>query len=217
MLSLRKVFVGICLLAIIAIVFPASSFATEITHTATVPLATTNWNETVTIPKFQLDPLCLQSVCIELRGHVEGAAKFESLDAADAEIIMNLQATLTISRPDNTPLVTVIPLANTVDSVTAFDDVIDFGGTSGKTYTDLSGNAIETGCTIDAADLVLFSGAGNILLPMGATGTSNGSGAGNLILQFATSASVEVIVTYTYDCSVPTQATTWGKIKNLYN
>ena len=217
MFSLRKVFVGIFLLAIIAIVFPASSFADEITHTASVPLATTNWNETLSIPQYDGDPLCLQSVCIELRGHVEGLAKFESLDAASALITMNLQATLTISRPDNTPLVTVIPLATTADSVTAYDEVLDFGGTSGKTYSDLSGNAIETGCTVNPDDLALFSGTGNILLPMGATGTSNGSGAGNLILQFNTSASVEVIVVYTYDCSVPAQASTWGKIKNLYN
>jgi len=60
---------------------------------------------------------------------------------------MNLPATITLKRPDDTPLASVIPLANTVDEVTTFDDTIDFGGTSGRTCSDLSGNKSETGCT----------------------------------------------------------------------
>ena len=217
MFSLRQGFAGLFLLAICIILLPAGSFADEIIYTQSVPLSTTNWNQTITIPKFNLDAPCLESVCFELNGHVEGLAKFESLDAAPATVGMNLQATITLQRPDNTPLVTVIPLAQTSDAVTAFDGTIDFLGTSGRTYDDLSGDANESGCTVDPADLLLFTGTGNILLPVEALGTSNGSGAGNLILQFNTSASVEVIVKYTYDCSVPTQPSTWGKIKNLYN
>lgn len=217
MLSLRKVLTHLCLLAICVILLPAGSYAQQIVHTASVPLSSTNWNQTVSIPKFDLNPTCLQSVCVELQGHVEGLAKFESLDAAPATVTMNLQATITIKRPDGSPLVTVIPLANTVDDVTAYDGVLDFAGTSGRTYGDLSGNAIESGCKTEPTDLALFSGTGNISLPVEAQGTSNGSGAGNLILQFNTSASVMVVVTYTYDCSVPAEQTTWGQIKSLFN
>ena len=110
-----------------------------------------------------------------------------------------------------------IPVAQTVDNVTAFDNVIDFGGTSGKTYSGLSGDKTEGRCTSAAADIALFTGTGNIVLPCVAAGSSNGSGAGNLILQFNTSASAGAQVTYYYStCEVPARQGTWGKIKSLY-
>jgi len=203
--------------ALCVVLLPASGFADTISHTASLPLGTTNWSGTMSIPKFDGTPECLQSVCFQLSGHVEGAAKFESLDAGPATVNMNLQATITLQRPNGSTLVTVIPLANTVDNVTAFDDSIDFGGTSGKTYNGLSGDKVESACTMTGDDMALFSGTGNIDLPVVALGTSNGSGAGNLILQFNTTASSAVTVTYTYHCLVPSEETTWGKIKNLYN
>ncbi len=213
---MRQLLIGLLVLGFCVVLIPIGSNAETIVHTATVSLASTNWNQTMTFPKFDLAPNCLLSVCFELRGHAEGTAKFESLDPAPTTVNMNLQATITLQRPDASTLVTVIPLANTSDAVTAFDGTIDFGGTSGKTYSDLSGDDVETFCTIMPADLALFSGSGNIVLPVVALGTSNGSGAGNLILQFGTLASSEVIVTYTYHCEVPTQITTWGQIKSLY-
>jgi len=216
MFTMSHVFKGLLVLTACAVLLPAGSSAETIVHTDNVALSTTNWNDSVTIPKFSLDPLCLQSVCIELSGHVEGTAKFESLDAAPATIDMNLQATITLQRPDTTPLVTVTPLVNSSDLVTAHDGVIDFGGDSGRTYADLSGDAIESGCTSIPADMALFSGTGNIVLPAVALGTSNGSGAGNLLLQFNTSASVGVTVTYTYDCTIAAEDATWSEIKGLY-
>jgi hypothetical protein len=129
---------------------------------------------------------------------------------------MNLQATITLQRPDLSTLVTVIPLAQTSDFVTAFDGSIDFGGTSGKTYSGLSGDATESNCVTDPADLALFTGTGTIVLPAKAIGTSTGSGAGNLILQFNTSASAQANVTYWYHCPSPTEESSWGAIKSLY-
>jgi hypothetical protein len=189
--------------------------ADTIVYTASIPLATTNWSQSMSIPKFD-HPCMLDSVCFELMGYVEGAAKFESLDAAPATVTMNLQATITLNRPNNTPLVTVIPLVQTVDNVTAFDGVIDFGGTSGRTYEGLSGDATESACVSSPEDLDLFTGDGNILLPTTAIGTSSGSGAGNLILQFNTSASAGVQVTYFYTCPVGTEQSNWGSIKGLF-
>ena len=170
----------------------------------------------MSFPKFDLQGVCLDSVCFTLDGHVQGIAKFESLDGAPATVTMNLASTLTLQRPDATPLVVTIPLAQTVDNVTAYDGVTDFAGTSGKTYPSLSGDKAESFCTHASADLALFTGAGNIVLPVVATGTSNGSGAGNLILQFATDASAGASVTYYYEtCPVPAQPTTWGRLKQL--
>ena len=205
------------LTAVVCLALVPAAYAETITHNVNLPLATTNWNTTVTIPKFDQGPNCiLDSVGFCLYGHVEGLAKFESLDGAPATVTMNLQATITLQRPDNSVLATVIPLAQTVDNVAAFDGTIDFLGTSGKTYAALSGDKSETAVTTAPADLALFSGPGTITLPAAAAGTSNGSGAGNLVLQWNTSASVGASIVYCYHCTSPVDGTTWGAVKALY-
>jgi len=203
--------VGFCLA-----LAPALVQADSITHTASIPLGITNWNQNITIPKFQLSPCTLDSIVFSLGGHVEGQAMFESLDAAPATVTMNLQATISLQRPDTTPLVTVIPLVQTSDDVTAFDGVIDFAGTSGRTYSDLSGDDSDTVVTTDLDDFILFTGLGDIVLPAEALGSSYGSGAGNLVLQFATSASAQMTITYYYQCPSGVEESTWGSIKGLY-
>lgn len=210
--TLSTLFTAILVLSAVGV-----ATAGTVTHSATVPLAATNWSTTMTFPQFDPADGCLDSLCVSLGGHVQGLAKFESLDGATTTVTMNLQSTLTLRRPDGSTLVVTIPLAETSDEVTAFDGTIDFAGTSGKTYSDLSGDRTEGACFSDAFDLSLFTGTGSIALPVEAVGSSFGSGAGNLILQFNTSASSGAQVTYYYsDCPTPTGKTTWGSLKGLY-
>ncbi|MBN1504214.1 MAG: choice-of-anchor E domain-containing protein [Candidatus Eisenbacteria bacterium] len=216
MSSLRRVVLYFLVLGSCVALSAAVGEAYTVSHCASVPLGATNWNTTMSFPKFTGECECLQSICFQLCGHVEGTAKFESMDAAPTTVTMNLQSTITLMRPDMSTLVVVIPLANTSDNVTEFDGVIDFGGTSGKTYSGLTGDATDSECTVAPADFALFCGTGNIDLPITAIGTSNGSGAGNLILQFATSASANATVTYTYDCGTPVNELTWGRIKATF-
>ncbi len=207
---------GVIVAAVLALC-ACPALADSVTYSASLPLATTNWASSMSFPQFDPALGCLDSICFSLDGHVEGVAKFESLDAAAATVTMNLQATLTLQRPDASTLVVTIPVAQTMDNVTAFDGTIDFGGTSGRTYEGLSANKVEDACTSAPGDITLFTGTGNIVLPVVATGSSNGSGAGNLILQFNTSASSGAQVTYFYgDCPVPARPVTWGSIKTLY-
>jgi hypothetical protein len=173
--------------------------AETISFSDSIPLSITNWSSSATVSKFDPSLGTLNSITFELEGHVEGAAKFESFDAALATVTMNLAADIELQRPDTSTLVISTPLVQTIDNVTAFDGTIDFGGTSGKTYTGLS--ADDSASTVSpppASDLVLFTGLGNIMLPVKATGVSSGSGAGNLVMQFGTSASADVKVIYDY-------------------
>jgi len=103
----------------------------EVCYDASIPLTTTNWSDAIQVPKF--DPALGTLVDVEwhITGHVEGNASFESLDNEPADVFMNLQAEIQLSGP-NGVLGVVIPVANTLDSVTAFDGVVDFGGTSGR-------------------------------------------------------------------------------------
>lgn len=168
-----------------------------------IPLQATNWTKSVTVPKFDPALGTLTGIDFYLTGHVEGNAKFESLDAKATTVTMNLKATITLKRPDMSTLVVVIPVVSTSDGVTAFDGVIDFGGTSGRAYLGLMANQSDSASSPPpASDLALFTAsfAGEtITLPAIATGNSEGSGAGNLLLVFSTSASADVRVVYTYD------------------
>ena len=145
----------------------------------------------------------LTGISFTLDGSVSGNAKFESLDAAPATVTMNLQAMIKLYDPSNNVLVVTLPVVWTSDNVSAFDGVIDFGGTSGKSYLGETNSDSQTGTSTDYAT---FTGSGNISLPVTAQGSSNGSGAGNLILQFNTFAAASASVTYTYSETVPEPA-----------
>ena len=173
-------------------------------YTGSVPMTTTNWDQTISVSQFDPSLGTLISVKFILTGEVEGEAKYESLDAAPATVTLDLAATLRLERPDGTLLVEAIPLVSEIANPTAHDGVIDFGGTSGDTFADLSGDADETAVKTDAVNLAFFTGTGTVDLDFSAAGTSSGTGAGNLITQFATSAAGQFEVEYTY---IPEPAT----------
>jgi len=191
----------------LALASTSSALAETVSFSDSIPLQSTNWDGSVTVSKFDTALGILTKVTFELFGHVEGNARFESLDSEPATVTMELAAQLTLHRPDMSTLVITLPLVATTDNVDAFDNVIDFGGLSGKTYTGLSGDDSDMAMSSAPADLMLFSGPGGmpgtITLPVLARGASTGSGAGNLLLQFATSASAEVRVTYEYEIPEP--------------
>lgn len=175
----------------------------QVCHTASIPLQSTNWNNALTVPKF--DPALgqLVSISFTLNGHIEGAARAESLDASPTVVTTNFQAQITLTRPDNSVIVVTIPIANFNDTFTAFDGVIDFGGTSGAAHLGISANASNSAVSPPPiSDLALFTGLpnapGTITLPVLAAGTSNASGSGNVITQFTTSASASCTVCYNY-------------------
>lgn len=172
--------------------------------TDSIPLQATNWSNTVTIPKFDPNLGTLQSIQFSLTGRIEGSARAESLDAAPTVVTTSFSANITLTRPDLTPLVVTLPIANFMDSFTAFDGTIDFLGTSGETHAGImtSDTQMQTSPP-PLSDLALFTGAGNIVLPVTATGQSIATGAGNLITQFLTDAAADVQVCYTYLPNTP--------------
>jgi len=191
---------------VLSIVCVGVANADIITHgPISIGLQATNWSDVISVPKFNPTLGILTGIEIELDGHVAGMAKFESLDGSPATVTMDLKAQIDLKRPGGlSTLVQVIPLAHTSDNVLAYDGLTDFGGDSGRTYDNLSGDASDTYTSPPpASDLALFTGFGNILLPIEAIGTSTGSGAGNLLLVFDTEASAKATVTYTYEVPEP--------------
>jgi hypothetical protein len=172
--------------------------------TDSIPLQNTNWNGNVSIPQFNPALGTLLSIQFTLSGNVQGSASAESLDGQPTIVNTQSSAMITLQRPDLSVLVITTPVANFSDAFTAFDGVIDFGGTSGATHAGI--NVTDTDMATSPpplSDLVLFTGVGNIILPVVAQGTSQANGAGNLITQFTTMASASVEVCYTYEVNSP--------------
>ena len=198
MLTLRRTAVAAGTAFLLAVAATPAA-ADSISYSDSIALTTTNWSDSVSIPLFDPSLGTLTSILFELSGTVQGNVQFESLDAAPSTVTTNLQAQIILQRPDLSQLVAVLPVANNVDNVTAFDGVIDFGGTSGKSYLNLMSVAGDSTVSPPPnSDLALFTGVGSINLPVVAFGQSNASGAGNLVVLFNTQAAADVKVTYNY-------------------
>ncbi len=171
-----------------------------ITHSGSKAITSTSWTENFSIPQFdeQGGNRLLESVKLTLNGAVEGDANVESLNQGPSTIQINLQATITMTlMGDN--LGVVIPVANETFEAGTFDGVIDFEGGSGEMFPDLAGTDSAMSTLVGGVDdLTPFIGMGTVPLVANAVGTSNGSGAGNLILQFMTDAGLDFEVEYTY-------------------
>lgn len=167
----------------------------------------TNFVSQPVVPNFvQFDPLLgtLNSVTIGLTGLVTGSAQAESLDAAPTTVTLTLQA-LVEFLVGPTSLVQVIPAVSSVANLTAFDGTIDFGGTSGISFTGLSGSD-NSSVVLTGAALAPWIGTGTVTGLCSGTGQSTGSGAGNLVTIFSTQAGCDVTVSYDYTPSTTVDA-----------
>ena len=172
------------------------------TSTLTTGLMTTNFTTSLTLPMFDISLGTLTSVAIDFAGSVTSTIKFESLDAAPSTITGTASAAVTLTRPDMSQLAVVLPSNTRFAQETAYDGVLDFAGTSGDVFSNISGNLTAPTVTLTSvSDLALFSGAGNILLPVIGTGASSVSGAGNVVSQVTTQASGSAYVVYTYNAT----------------
>ncbi len=172
--------------------------------TDAIPLQSTNWTNTVSIPKFNANLGTLLSIQFSLTGNVQGTAQAESQDAGPTQVTTSFSASIQLTRPDLSLLVVTLPIANFVDNFTAYDGILDFAGASGETHPNI--NATDTQMVTSPpplSDLALFTGVGNIILPVAATGASVATGSGNLVTVFQTMASANVQVCYTYQPNTP--------------
>ena len=179
----------------------ANASAGMLSHNGSLPTSTTNWSANIDVPQF--DDMggtrVLKSVSVFLEGTVSGTASGESLDAAPALVELFLQSEISLSL-GGTDLAVVIPVADASFNATAFDGAIDFAGASGATFNELNASdSIKELLTLGADDLTPWIGGGTVGLVGEAIGTSSGSGAGNLILQFFTDASLSWTVEYDYN------------------
>ena len=186
----------------------APAHATIVTYFDTIPTTSTNWNLSVSLPKFDTSLGPLASITVSITGAILGSIRMESLDGGPATIVGTLSALQTLNKPGGGFLTNVLPSVSAIFNATAFDGAIDFGGTSGIALLNQSGTATST-VGILLGDFGLFSCVGpcaNLTMLVNAAGSSSASGAGNIVTNFSTAAGATVSVTYDYGVSTPEPA-----------
>lgn len=187
------------LIALCLMVCACYAGAATITQTADIPIQTTDWSKVLQFNQFDPTRGTLNSISFTLNGIVRGNVQVENQNATAATVSTTLQATLTLRRPDLTPIVITIPNIIRQFDATAYDDTLDFDGTSGISYPTTSASHSETVSGLSsAADKALFTGFGTISLPCTASGFAGGSGAANLALLFSAESGANASVTYDY-------------------
>lgn len=198
-------------LAVGATLLCAAGFtqADTISYTDTVDLTVTSFTDMMMVNQFDDNSgnFVLDSVLIELSGMVERDARLESLDAAPATIDVSSTFGITFENAATGVSLSAAPVISELFSATAFDAGIDFAGTSGIDLGTASEMFSESTMMSTPMDLSAFIGAGMLTFDFGATGASVGAGAGNLITQFATRASGDLMITYNYTDNTPPPVT----------
>jgi len=172
--------------------------ATTVTYTSNVvPLTSTNFGG-VALNLQQFNPMLgtLTGISVHLHGDILGSASAENL-GGPATVTLNLSATLTLTRPDNSTIVVTTPVINQIASLSAYDGAIDFMGTSGVAFTGQAASADNT-ASLGAGDFALFTGMGTVGGLLTGSGASNATGSGNLVTLFKTQAGGFADVTYTF-------------------
>jgi uncharacterized repeat protein (TIGR01451 family) len=172
-----------------------------ITYTRTFPTQTTNWMNSMTVPQFDPALGMLTSVKINNAATITGTIRVENTSTTSTDVISaTVGGNVTVSAPAVPTLTSTIlqPHPDSPFNAAIFDNNLDFGGTSGKSFSPAtaSGNSMTT--LVNAADLNLYTGAGNVTINASAVGTSSASGGGNLVASIMTTASAVVTVTYEY-------------------
>ncbi|WP_370287755.1 choice-of-anchor E domain-containing protein [Siccirubricoccus soli] len=170
--------------------------AATISYSGSVPMADTNWNTTVSVPKFNPSLGTLTSATFTLGGTTTGSFLLLNFSGSQPVHVNSatVTTTLTLTDPNNNVIVVTTPMA-TLGNV----DIPP--NTTGMPITvpEPSGSDSDSATVTAPGQLALFIGGGNIVLPITAAAvtTSNSTG-GFPVIGSATTAGASWEVVYTY-------------------
>jgi hypothetical protein len=194
-------FAAAVLVAFLAPITAQAATLTTAKYESFVDVQKTNFDKSITLPKFNPNLGELQKVFVQLGSEVRGSIRLENLDAQPADVTANLSAEVSLLKPDKSILLTTLPTASITQQFAADDELLDYSGASGATYNNLSNS--KTASTSLTNDFDLFVGSDTLTLPVTAVAKSAGTGAGNLAQIFNTLAGAKVEVVYEYYIKKP--------------
>jgi len=182
--------------SLVALMMATAANAATVSYDESVGDTATDWAQVLNLPKFNPALGTLTKVTLTLFGRVDGTVRAENESpTSPSTTTLTLAAKIIAEVAGATLEVVVEPFDEEVVVLDAFDGILDFGGTSGRTFASF---ATDEKSESTMADLLPFIGLGLIDVNVSANGTSAGSGGGNLLLSFASTAQAKTTVTYTY-------------------
>lgn len=177
--------------------------ADRITFSETLDRHRTNWTRNAALPKFDPALGMLDSVTIEVTAFFDRTLRYESLDDSPATVILRMDAEVVLTPVEQgNPVVLPLPRVQVYEDVEAFDETIDFDGSSGGTVlteTFVQSEAASFGPPLTLGEFDLFTGAGQFLtVPVRAAGSATANGPGNVIYSFESFAAAEVTIDYQF-------------------
>ena len=132
--------------AVLIIMWCACAEAGQIVQSGSYPLGTTNWQNLVTLEKFDGTLGTLDSVELNLTGEIVANAGYENLSDVSNDITLRAAADISATIPNNSFLqqygfqLTITPAnLGTFWNVPGFDGLNNFNDASGQMFTDLTG------------------------------------------------------------------------------
>ncbi|QLE57799.1 choice-of-anchor E domain-containing protein [Nostoc sp. TCL26-01] len=179
-----------------------SANAASLSYTTATNFANTDIvDSTISVQKFNSALGTLKKVTLNFVGDLTGDAKFESRNARNSTVTVDLSGEISLTQVnlEPKPLLLLTPQQVNSYNVSPFDGVTDFGGTSGRTLTGLSATKSTDAIFTDSPSLQVFTGTGNLDFLFTAFANSVVSGSGNITSSINTLAKASVQVTYDYD------------------
>ena len=126
----------------------------SVTQNCVLTLSQTNWNKTCSVTKF--DPALgqLKGVKIIINGKVNSEVQIENKDPQSVTITSTVSAQIQVKKPDSSLILSANPSKTVSDLFGSYDGVVDFGGTSGKTYSGLISSNTNSSTLVSSADLI---------------------------------------------------------------
>lgn len=184
----------LCLLTL----FIGSVSASEMGHTASVSPSGSQWATDMSFPKFDPAAGTLRAVEIHLVGAVSGLAQYESGEQQESSASITVNADVELKRPNGTLLARVSPASQLDATLPAFDGNLDLAGPAGQSSDQLDATTSKVIRLTNEADLALFTGEGEMLLPTVGNVRSRVKGPGNFSAVVNASASANINVEYIY-------------------
>jgi len=159
-------------------------------------------DEILSVQKFDASLGTLTKVTLAFAGEIIGDANLESLDSQATTLTFELGGSLLLLDGTSTlpnPIFDVAVSESDFATVSAFDGVIDFAGTSGASFMGLTASTSGSEEYTAAELLSFFTGTGDVSFLFSAFADSRVTGAGNITSQIATRAGSNLTVTYHYD------------------
>ncbi len=196
----RSTWIAIALLLGIAV---PGAHASTISFSDSIPITDTDWSSSVSIPQFNPHLGVLQSVDISLTGTIDSSITVENTSKRARTISVTLTDNLALTGPTASTSLALTSNISTSDALTAFDTHKDFLGTDSASHPGLTNTVSNSSSTSAPADLALFTGFGNIVMPVNAGGSSLVSAASNVRTDLVNQSGVTVDVTYSYRVPEP--------------